>query len=211
MAVEETDSSPSTDQTETRKWKDCKVKPVPQSYVPDQDLHYEMWTSSTKGNALIIGNDFISSGGGPRPYADKDIQNMTLLLTRLGYDFRNNAFIKSNLTKQDMNETVNKFVDDLRESNPQSAVVYISSHGNKDEVLGNDNGSLAIPVLLEKFNGILPGKPKVIIIDACWGADETHGTPVSSSNSGSQVIMMPHNADIFLIHATSYGMYFSLT
>eukprot|EP00057_Strongylocentrotus_purpuratus_P021586 XP_011676060.1 PREDICTED: caspase-7-like [Strongylocentrotus purpuratus] len=110
--------------------------------------------------------------------------------------------------KQEMKDTVKEFTEQLKKDNPQSAVVYISSHGNEKGVQGKDGGILQIRDLLEMFSRVLPGKPKVLIIDACWGDDETNRLPVSASSSSlaaSTTTFLPENADIFMIHSTSYG------
>ena len=70
-----------------------------------------------------------------------------------------------------MEKAVQAFTEQLERANPkpQSAVVYISSHGDKTGIEGSDRNKLPIPILLQKLSGVLLGKPKVLIIDACWG------------------------------------------
>eukprot|EP00057_Strongylocentrotus_purpuratus_P021598 XP_011676072.1 PREDICTED: uncharacterized protein LOC105444020 [Strongylocentrotus purpuratus] len=202
-------AGPSHPPTPHDKWQNRTVRPAKSGPdESDREMQYVMWESSVKGNALIISNEDFPQPGDPRPWADMDIMNMTGLLKKVGYGFRNDQNIYKNLTKSEMKDTVKEFTEQLKKDNPQSAVVYISSHGNEKGVQGKDGGILQIRDLLEMFSRVLPGKPKVLIIDACWGDDETNRLPVSASSSSlaaSTTTFLPENADIFMIHSTSYG------
>ncbi|XP_030834350.1 caspase-1-like [Strongylocentrotus purpuratus] len=205
-------AGPSHPPTPHDKWQNRTVRPAKSGPdESDREMQYVMWESSVKGNALIISNEDFPQPGDPRPWADMDIMNMTGLLKKVGYGFRNDQNIYKNLTKSEMKDTVKEFTEQLKKDNPQSAVVYISSHGNEKGVQGKDGGILQIRDLLEMFSRVLPGKPKVLIIDACWGDDETNRLPVSASSSSSAAsttTFLPENADIFMIHSTSYGIYY---
>ncbi|XP_071352930.1 caspase a-like [Trachinotus anak] len=131
--------------------------------------------------ALLITNIKFTHERLNRKGAEKDEENMEKLLKALGYD----VIKHTNLTGKEINDAVMKFSEHEKVKATDSVLVVIMSHGKLGAVLGvNSNDSDETPSTPDEFpiNDIykhlgpekcpaLLNKPKIIIIQACRGAE----------------------------------------
>ncbi|KAM4628028.1 caspase a isoform 2-T2 [Polymixia lowei] len=157
--------------------------------------------------ALIITNVEFDNKEMRRRGAEKDEQNMEMLLKSLGYK----VIKHSNLSGQEIDKAVKEFSKHPDLSQTDSVFVVIMSHGKRDAILGthwkeSDPDEFPIENIYKHLNTqncpALLNKPKVIIIQACRGAKggsvlfrdgiESDVTPVQACDAEVRPCPPPH-------------------
>ncbi|XP_066455877.1 caspase-1-B-like isoform X2 [Eleutherodactylus coqui] len=129
--------------------------------------------------ALIICNIVFKDATLNRKGADIDLKEMTNLLEGLGYSVR----LKINLTAEEMQDAMTSFAAHTDHSQSDSTFLVFMSHGAKNIIHGIDVKSedvtkgLHVDKIFDTFNNKncrgLRDKPKMILIQACRGNDES--------------------------------------
>nr|XP_020142261.1 caspase-1-like [Microcebus murinus] len=157
--------------------------------------------------ALIICNtefDHLERRNG----ADHDIVGMKGLLEGLGYS----VDVKEELTARDMESVLREFAARPEHKSSDSTFVVLMSHGILDAICGtkhSEGTSDVLPydtvfrILNNRNCPILKDKPKVIIVQACRGANRgevwVNDSPKASADSFSQ---SPENLEEDAVHKT---------
>ncbi|KAL3083672.1 hypothetical protein niasHT_036800 [Heterodera trifolii] len=117
-------------------------------------------SSSSIGLALIVNNSRFENRDN-RDGTDVDEQNMTKLLSSLGYIVYTNL----NETAEQMMSTIRQFSRFGDHAAADSTVIVVLSHGEKDVVLGTDGVGINIHDFASQMNATacpqLAGKPKL--------------------------------------------------
>ncbi|KAM5227186.1 caspase-1-like isoform 3-T4 [Hipposideros larvatus] len=169
---------------------------------------YPIMERSTRTRlALIICNtkfDNLSRRDG----ADADIRGMRMLLESLGYT----VDVKENLTAQDMESVLWAFAARPEHRSSDSTFLVFMSHGILDGICGtlhSDEKPDVLPydTIFRIFNNrnclSLKDKPKVIIVQACRGANRgelwVSDSPAAMTDSSSQ---LPGNLEEDAVYKT---------
>lgn len=113
--------------------------------------------------------------------AECDVDGMEKLLEGLGYK----VVKKTNLTVQEMRETMKDFAAEEKHMTSDSTFLVFMSHGQRDVICGTDSqeskegaiNALHVDEIFSTFNNkncrVLRDKPKIIIIQACRGSERS--------------------------------------
>uniref|UniRef100_A0A182QBD6 CASPL1 n=1 Tax=Anopheles farauti TaxID=69004 RepID=A0A182QBD6_9DIPT len=117
----------------------------------------------------------------PRPLKDRkgtevDKNSLVALFRELGYDL----LVEENVTHHQLLQSVQQAVQRMQPTHC-SLVVCLLSHGQEGKVFGSNS----IPVEVKAIQQLmaserLTGKPKVLIVQACQGADLQSAVPIPS-------------------------------
>uniref|UniRef100_A0A3B3BKH4 Caspase a n=1 Tax=Oryzias melastigma TaxID=30732 RepID=A0A3B3BKH4_ORYME len=122
--------------------------------------------------ALMITNKTFLNEKMNRSGAEKDEENMERLLSNLGYKVEKHT----NLTGKDINEAFISFSKQQKLKQTDSVIVVLMSHGKLGAVLGVDEYEFPVNNIYEHLGSekcpALLDKPKIIIIQACRGAQK---------------------------------------
>ncbi|XP_029602336.1 caspase-14 isoform X1 [Salmo trutta] len=121
--------------------------------------------------------------------AEPDIKMMKSILNH--YGITSCEFV-SVITAKEMHDEVISFRNHIQSSlsDISCVLVVISSHGDRDVIIGADNTSLAVKDIIQPFGDEqclkMKGKPKVFLIGACRGGRSDHGVWSGSSANCNQ-------------------------
>ncbi|KAJ1353169.1 Ced-3p [Parelaphostrongylus tenuis] len=160
--------------------------PEMEMYTKNRDSIYPNF-SCPKGLCLIINNENFSSM--PRRQGTEiDCANLRNLFHQLGY----NVLVENDLTCKEMLAQMRLFASDPRHRLASSTVVVVLTHGERDQLLGVDQGddTLSVYSFLETLNArnapLLAGKPKLVFIQACRGDRRDTGATYLDQTDGQQ-------------------------
>ena len=173
--------------TQTRNVSDSEplqilVKKSSKYIGPPQITNCYFMCSSPRGQALIINNesfDEIRVGDGKRHRKGSKVDgnNLQQLFHELGF----NVDLQRNLTRNQMENSINNFANSENHIKSNMAILAILSHGSDGILYGVDNGPLYIEDITEQLNNEncihLRGKPKFFIFQGCRGLRRDYGTP----------------------------------
>lgn len=158
---------------------------------------------SHHGICLIINNKEFDKKD-PRLGAEEDERALKKVFGTLGYQLHEGK-VHENCTAVEMVS----LLETVAESNSQhdSVVVFIGTHGEKDRVYGSDDE----PVFIEEIQSIfiksekLVGKPKIFFIQACRGREKPESSRVQNDGDSDDesFILVPRDSDLFFGFATS--------
>ena len=77
--------------------------------------------------------------------------------------------IKSNVTKSELEDLLSKAADECRRysHNYDALICVIMIHGAGNSIITSDNTKVTLEKLVSFFDGVLPGKAKLFIVQAC--------------------------------------------
>ncbi|RVE64942.1 hypothetical protein OJAV_G00130530 [Oryzias javanicus] len=140
--------------------------------------------------ALMITNIKFYNQKMNRSGADKDVENMEKLLSKLGYKVEKHT----NLTGREINEAFISFSKHPKLQQTDSVIVVLMSHGKLGAVLGVDEDSFPVSNIYEHLGTekcpALLDKPKIIIIQACRG-DQRGSVLVSDGENQAGGFQLP--------------------
>ena len=156
---------------------------------PDQDIVYHYPTNKGKhrGIALIINNVDFKGILPKRTSSTKDAKKLESIFLNLRYKVK----VRDDLKAQEMKGVLEKLVDEEDiDSEHDSFVCCILSHGDPQGVLGSDNkpvtvSELANKVISTKKFTALHGKPKMFFFQACRGNKRPESFVPDSSDPSS--------------------------
>ncbi|XP_019646757.1 PREDICTED: caspase-2-like, partial [Branchiostoma belcheri] len=145
-----------------------------------QPLCYTM-VKQPRGLAYVVSNvtfDHLSNRGG----GDVDFQNITALLTQLGFEVRELC----DKTASEIETGIQSFAMEEAHQTADCCVVVMMSHGKPEHIYGRDgqdsstSPSVNIPTIISMFDNVncpaLRGKPKLFFFQACRGDTADRGT-----------------------------------
>ena len=158
-------------------------------YSADSLNVYRM-SSTPRGVAWIINNEFFSGRMKRRVGSHLDAENLYRLFKWLGYEVKE----FTNLTAEQMVSTIQQLAS-LDHTNMDSVVLCILTHGVEGMLYGTDENLIPIfESVLRPFNGYnsptLIGKPKIVLLQADrggifdYGVDMVFTCPNHKSDSG---------------------------
>uniref|UniRef100_A0A3P9D093 Uncharacterized protein n=1 Tax=Maylandia zebra TaxID=106582 RepID=A0A3P9D093_9CICH len=136
-------------------------------------LHIYPVTKQSKSNriALMINNIKFHNDSSDRHGAEKDDRVMFNLLQSLGYQ----VVRYNNLTGKQIDDALTQFLQHKKLTQTDSVFVTIMSHGDMGIISGTDSKAFKTEEIFQHLNAkncpALVNKPKIIIIQACRGAE----------------------------------------
>lgn len=174
-----------------------------------KDEHYDT-THKKRGIALVFNHKIFYSTTS-RPGTDRDRDNISRVLQKLGFEVR----IYQDYRYSELYDILEKTSKEDHSEN-DCLVVALMSHGDKGILYAMDQ-TYPVDLLWENFLGdkcpTLIGKPKLFFIQACRGEQVDPGVTfsrdsVDSGSSRDQVnFTIPKTADLLVMYSTYEGHY----
>ena len=130
--------------------------------------------STPRGLAVILNYENFPIRRRKRSGSCVDVQNLRELCEQLGF----NVEIYQDLGKEETLEMLDEVVKNPLLPHVDMLMVFIMSHGDRNEIDCSDGKYLDTEDILEKFTcPVLKGKPKFIVFQACRGKKHDVGIP----------------------------------
>uniref|UniRef100_A0A3P9C7Y5 Caspase-13-like n=2 Tax=Maylandia zebra TaxID=106582 RepID=A0A3P9C7Y5_9CICH len=146
---------------------------APSTFSPTNQRVIYPVTKQSKSNriALMINNIKFHNDSSDRHGAEKDDRVMFNLLQSLGYQ----VVRYNNLTGKQIDDALTQFSQHKKLTQTDSVFVTIMSHGDMGIISGTDSKAFKTEEIFQHLNAkncpALVNKPKIIIIQACRGAE----------------------------------------
>ncbi|XP_065169946.1 caspase Dronc-like [Atheta coriaria] len=150
----------------------------------EDGIHVYKTTAETRGVVKIINIPEVH-GLEHRDGSDIDVKNLQSLFEQMGFSVDIHPVTETSHTKEGIETALKNFVDDERLIEADIAMLFIMSHGNRDnnrDFFYSANGEKVLydDVKFYFSNSrckSMQGKPKIIFFQVCRGDGKDYGTP----------------------------------